>query len=55
VAAGATLPDGANVTQVINVAQIERLQNIFQGALGPGATPIDAEVVTVEDGKDKQA
>lgn len=49
VAAGATLPDGANVTQVINVAQIERLQNIFQGALGPGGDVLDAEVVTTED------
>lgn len=46
VAAGATLPDGANITQVINVAQIERLQNVFQSSMLPGSSEpvVDAEI-----------
>lgn len=44
--AGAVLPDGANITQVISVNQIESLQNIFQGSLMSGGGPVvDAEIV----------
>jgi hypothetical protein len=46
VAAGATLPDGAQVTQTISVTQIENLQSIFGTALLPGCDPVvDAEIV----------
>jgi hypothetical protein len=56
VAAGATLPDGAQVTQTISVNQIENLQNIFQGSLMSGGGPVvDAEVIqSVDDGTGKQ-
>jgi hypothetical protein len=52
--AGAVLPDGANITQVISVSQIETLQNIFQQTLLPGGdVVVDAEVVDADNSKDK--
>lgn len=54
VAAGATLPEGANVTQTISINQIANLQSIFQQSLNSGSAGdvVDAEVLQSEEGKE---